>query len=121
MLDREALAFRRDETETLLRESFGLSVDADRARDLVERTESCVAALSLAAQSALRRGPPVLAGTPGDLRLPGAHGPGRTASAAPGVRAPHLGVVELTPALCTSVAQGMDAGVCLRALGGQMG
>src|SRR5262249_23092262 len=67
VVDREALAFRPDEARSLLAESFSLSVDEDRARDLVERTEGWAAALSLVAQAAERQGLPALAGTPSEI------------------------------------------------------
>ena len=117
VLDREALAFRPDEARSLLAESFALSVDEDRARDLVERTEGWAAALSLVAQAAERRGLPALAGTPREIFdylattvLEGLPAHLQTFALRTSV------LFELTPALCAEVADVLDARGCLDSL-----
>ena len=117
VLGRDALAFRSDEAQALLTESYGLPVDENRARDLARRTEGWAAALSLVAQAAESRGLLALAGTPREIFdylattvLEGL--PSQLQEFAL-----HTSVLfELTPALCALVAATPDARRCLDAL-----
>ena len=101
----------------MLAESFALSADENRARDLADRTEGWAAALSLVAQAAERWGLPALAGTPREIFdylattvLEGLPTHLQTFAL-------HTSVLfELTPALCAEVAAVSDARSCLESL-----
>lgn len=117
VLGREALAFRSDEARALLTKTFGLSIDEDQARDLVERTEGWAAALSLVAQAAERRGLPALVGTPREIFDYLAATVLDALPAQLQTFALHTSVLfELTPAACAAVTERAEARASLDAL-----